>query len=126
MNDRLAIFAEHRARLFGIAYRMLASVEDANDVVQETYLHWHIADATMIRAAEGWLVAVTTRLSIDRLRRVSLEREMYSGDWLPEPIATDAPSNPDRSAEDRVRSVHGVSRPARETGAGGTRGVSAS
>jgi RNA polymerase sigma-70 factor (ECF subfamily) len=98
MNDRLAIFAEHRARLFGIAYRMLASVEDANDVVQETYLHWHIADATMIRAAEGWLVAVTTRLSIDRLRRVSLEREMYSGDWLPEPIATDAPSNPDRSA----------------------------
>jgi RNA polymerase sigma-70 factor (ECF subfamily) len=70
MNDRLAIFAEHRARLFGIAYRMLASVEDANDVVQETYLHWHIADATMIRAAEGWLVAVTTRLSIDRLREI--------------------------------------------------------
>jgi DNA-directed RNA polymerase specialized sigma24 family protein len=75
VSDRLAVFADHRARLFGIAYRMVASVEDANDVIQETYLRWHNADATLIRAAEGWLVAVATRLSIDRLRRVSLERE---------------------------------------------------
>lgn len=97
--DRVAVFERHRPRLFGIAYRMLGTVEDAKDVLQETYLRWHQADATTVRAPEAWLVAVTTRLSIDRLRRASFERETYIGDWLPEPIATDAPSIPDRHAE---------------------------
>jgi RNA polymerase sigma-70 factor (ECF subfamily) len=81
-------FERYRARLFGIAYRMLGSVDDAEDVLQEAYLRWHQADAATIRSPEAWLVAVTTRLSIDRLRRAITEREHYAGMWLPEPIAT--------------------------------------
>lgn len=97
--DRTAVFERYRARLFGIAYRMLGSVEDAQDMIQETYLRWHQADAVTVRSPEAWLIAVATRLSIDRLRRTSLEREGYVGDWLPEPIATDEPSSPDQRAE---------------------------
>jgi RNA polymerase sigma-70 factor, ECF subfamily len=92
-------FERHRARLFGVAYRMLGTVEDAEDVLQETWLRWHRADATAVRAPEGWLMAVTTRLAIDRLRHLSVERENYIGEWLPEPIATGAESEPDRHAE---------------------------
>ena len=92
-------FEQHRPRLFGIAYRMLGSVADAEDVVQDSWLRWRQADATSIQNAEAWLVTVATRLSIDRLRAVSAERERYAGAWLPEPIATDAPSATDRQAE---------------------------
>jgi len=98
-EERAIVFERYRSRLFGIAYRMLGSVEDAKDLTQETYLRWHQADAAEIRAPEGWLVAVITRLSIDRLRSASHERESYVGDWLPEPIATDPPSAPDRHVE---------------------------
>lgn len=98
-SDRAIVFEHYRTRLFGVAYRMLGSVEDAKDLIQETYLRWHHADAATVRSPEAWLVAVTTRLSIDRLRRASFERESYVGDWLPEPIATDGPSAPDRSTE---------------------------
>ncbi len=97
--DRPAEFERHRSRLFGIAYRMLGSVEDAKELVQETYLRWHRADAAAVRVPEAWLVAVITRLSIDRLRSAAFERERYVGDWLPEPIATDEPSVTDRRAE---------------------------
>jgi RNA polymerase sigma-70 factor (ECF subfamily) len=97
--DRAGTFERYRPRLFGIAYRMLGSVEDANDLTQETYLRWHQADVEAIRAPEGWLVTVVTRLSIDRLRSASHERDSYVGEWLPEPMATDAPSAPDRHAE---------------------------
>jgi RNA polymerase sigma-70 factor (ECF subfamily) len=97
--DRTALFEQYRPRLFGIAYRMLGSVDDAQELTQEAYLRWHQASAVEIRAPEGWLVAVITRLSIDRLRSASWEREQYVGSWLPEPIATDAPSAPDRQAE---------------------------
>ncbi|HEV7990333.1 MAG TPA: RNA polymerase sigma-70 factor [Gemmatimonadaceae bacterium] len=98
LAGRAESFERHRARLFGIAYRMLGSVDDANDLVQETYLRWHRADVAEIRAPEGWLVAVMTRLSIDRLRRSAVERERYVGDWLPEPLVT-APHATDRGAE---------------------------
>jgi len=81
--------AEHyRTRLFGIAYRMLGDVQEAEDLVQETFLRWHQAKHDDIVSAEGWLVAVITRLSIDRLRRAETERLRYVGNWLPEPIAT--------------------------------------
>lgn len=92
----IEVFERHRARLFGIAYRMLGSVEDAEDVLQESYLRWHRADPAVVREPEAWLVAVTTRLAIDRLRRASAEREHYVGTWLPEPIAASAA---DRRAE---------------------------
>ena len=91
-------FERHRPRLFGIAYRMLGSVEDAEDVVQESFLRWDDADPAEVRSAEAWLVAVTTRLAIDRLRRAATERRHYAGNWLPEPIAT-APEAADRRAE---------------------------
>jgi RNA polymerase sigma-70 factor, ECF subfamily len=96
---RAALFERYRGRLFGIAYRMLGSVDDANDLVQETYLRWHRADVAEIRAPEGWLVAVVTRLSIDRLRRAETERESYVGHWLPEPLVTGTWSAADRQAE---------------------------
>jgi RNA polymerase sigma-70 factor (ECF subfamily) len=100
-DTRLAdtgLFQRHRGRLFGIAYRMLGSVEDAEDVVQESWLRWHGAEPGEVRSPEAWLVSVTTRLAIDRLRRAATEREHYVGHWLPEPIATPAQS-PDRRAE---------------------------
>src|SRR5215213_562407 len=98
-SDRAAVFERYRARLFGIAYRMLGSVDDANDLTQETYLRWHQADASAIAAPEGWLVAVMTRLAIDRARRATVERRAYTGPWLPEPVAVSAPPSPDRGAE---------------------------
>src|SRR5919107_1375828 len=85
-DERAAAFERLRPRLFGIAYRMLGTVEDAEDVVQEAYLRWH--DAGGVRSAEGWLVAVVTRLAIARLRRAETERAAYVGSWLPEPLAT--------------------------------------
>lgn len=99
-DERIAVFERHRARLFGIAYRMLGSVEDAEDIVQEAYLRWHQATVETVRSAEAWLVAVVTRLAIDRLRRSATEREAYVGSWLPEPLAMpSAPPPPDSRAE---------------------------
>jgi RNA polymerase sigma-70 factor (ECF subfamily) len=79
-------FERHRRRLFGLAYRMLGSPADAEDAVQEAYLRWHAADRAAIESPEAWLVAVTTRLCLDRLRRAATERASYPGPWLPEPI----------------------------------------
>jgi RNA polymerase sigma-70 factor (ECF subfamily) len=98
-SGQLTTFERHRARLFGIAYRMLGSVADAEDVLQDAYLRWHRADALAVLNAEAWLVAVTTRLSIDRLRAAATERERYVGSWLPEPIATGAEAITDRNVE---------------------------
>lgn len=95
----LSIFNQHRDRLFGIAYRMLGTVADAEDVLQDVYLRWHQADHSAVQNTEAWLVAVTTRLSIDRSRAAAVERERYVGSWLPEPIATSAESITDRNAE---------------------------
>jgi RNA polymerase sigma-70 factor (ECF subfamily) len=84
-----AVFEHLRQRLFAVAYRMTGTRADADDVVQEAYIRWHQADVGAVRSPEAWLVRVTTRLSIDRLRRVSLEREKYTGPWLPEPLFGD-------------------------------------
>jgi RNA polymerase sigma-70 factor (ECF subfamily) len=85
-------FEQHRRRLWGIAYRMLSSRDEADDMVQEAYLRWHRADVAEIRTPEAWLVTAITRLCIDRLRELRTERETYVGPWLPEPlVATTAP-----------------------------------
>ena len=84
-----------RRRLFGIAYRMLGVVADAEEVVQDAFLRWRQLDERP-RSDEAWLAAVTTRLAIDRLRRLTTEREAYEGRWLPEPVPL-AP--PEREAE---------------------------
>src|SRR3954468_667247 len=74
----------YRARLFGIAFRMLGDVQDAEDLVQEAMLRWHQAERATVREPEGWLVAVVTRLAIDRLRQAQTRRAVYPGPWLPE------------------------------------------
>jgi RNA polymerase sigma-70 factor (ECF subfamily) len=85
-------------RLFGIAYRMLGDVHDAEDVVQEGMLRWQQSGAGAAREPEAWLVAVVTRLAIDRLRRARTERATYPGPWLPEPTV-DERLAPDRGVE---------------------------
>jgi RNA polymerase sigma-70 factor, ECF subfamily len=88
-------FDIHRGRLFGLAYRMLGSRAEAEDILQDAYLRWHQADRAAIENPEAWLVSTTTRLAIDRLRRLKTEREAYVGPWLPEPLVAAAPP-PDR------------------------------
>ena len=93
-TSRLDVFAAERPRLFGLAYRMLGAVGDAEDVVQEAWLRWQQADHAAISKPQAWLTTVVTRLSVDALRRVKRERAGYSGEWLPEPLLMDvAPAN---------------------------------
>jgi len=92
MNE--AIFESLRPRLQGIAYRMLGSVAEAEEVVQDAWLRWHAADQTELQTPEAWLVTVTTRLSIDRLRAAKLQRQAYPGFWLPEPQLDEGAASP--------------------------------
>jgi RNA polymerase sigma-70 factor (ECF subfamily) len=83
-----AIFNEHRSLLHAVAYRVLGRWSDAEDVVQDAWLRWSAVDVDQVENAEGYLVRVTTRLAIDRLRSAASRRETYVGPWLPEPILT--------------------------------------
>ena len=98
-GDRRDDFERHRSRLLGVAYRMLASRAEAEDVVQEAYLRWHRADGASIREPEAWLVTTATRLAIDRLRALKIQREAYVGPWLPEVFLGHEPPPPDRDVE---------------------------
>lgn len=91
------VFTELRPLLFSIAYRMLGSVSDAEDVVQEAYLRYHraVSESTEIESPKAYLSAVTTRLAIDLLRSARVRRETYIGQWLPEPLLTDDATVPD-------------------------------
>lgn len=94
------VFEEHRPVLMGVAYRMLGRVADAEDVVQEAWLRWSAADRCQVREPRGYLVRVTTRLAIDRLRHVQSRRESYVGPWLPEPLVTHyGPTVPDAAEQ---------------------------
>ncbi|GAA0473740.1 RNA polymerase sigma-70 factor [Streptomyces stramineus] len=101
-DTALDTFEAHRAVLTGVAYRMLGRVADAEDVVQEAWLRWSGADRADVRDARGYLVRITTRLALDRLRQVQSRREAYIGPWLPEPIATDFASTVPDTAERAV------------------------
>jgi RNA polymerase sigma-70 factor (ECF subfamily) len=81
-------FSDHRAVLVDIAYRIVGQVADAEDVVQEAWLRWSTVDVAEIREPRAFLVRVTTRLALDRLRRRKAQRETYIGEWLPEPLLT--------------------------------------
>lgn len=86
LDAKTETFERHRKRLFGLAYRMLGSVGDAEDAVQDTYLRWYRSDTAVIQTPEAWLVTACTRICIDRLRAAKAERENYPGIWLPEPL----------------------------------------
>ena len=94
-----AEFERHRPRLFGIAYRMLGSRSDAEDILQDAYLRWHRGASQELRSPEAWLVTTVTRLCIDRLRAARTQREQYIGPWLPEPLIGDTAPAADARAE---------------------------
>jgi len=96
------VFEEHRPVLLGVAYRMLGRVADAEDVVQEAWLRWSAADRSEVREPRAYLVRVTTRLAIDRLRQVKARGETYVGPWLPEPYVTDFGDTVPDTAEQAV------------------------
>jgi RNA polymerase sigma-70 factor (TIGR02957 family) len=99
MDDATRTFETLRPRLRGIAYRMLGSAAEAEEVVQDAWLRWHEAAHAALDSAEAWLVTVTTRLAIDRLRAAKVRREEYVGFWLPEPVLGDAPASPEQLLE---------------------------
>ncbi|MDR5760288.1 RNA polymerase sigma-70 factor [Caballeronia sp. LZ035] len=99
MDDATREFDRLRPRLQAIAYRMMGSVAEAEDIVQDVWLRWHAAAREAIENAEAWLVSVTTRHSIDRLRAAKIQREHYTGIWLPEPHITEAPATPEEMTE---------------------------
>ena len=82
-------FAEHRGVLVGAAYRVVGSASDAEDVVQEAWLRWSVADRGDVRDPRAYLIRITTRLALNRLRQQRSRREQYVGPWLPEPIAAE-------------------------------------
>jgi RNA polymerase sigma-70 factor, ECF subfamily len=90
-------FTACRPRLLGIAYGLLGELTEAEDVAQDAWLRWQSADAEAIRNPEAFLVTVTTRLALDRLRSARARREVYVGPWLPEPLLTD-PETPETKA----------------------------
>ncbi|MDA8047660.1 MAG: RNA polymerase sigma factor SigJ [Actinomycetota bacterium] len=85
-DDGVEAFAAEQPRLLGLAYRLLGSLADAEDVCQEAWLRWSTADRAVIERPAAWLTTVTTRLSLDRLTATKRHRETYVGPWLPEPV----------------------------------------
>jgi RNA polymerase sigma-70 factor (TIGR02957 family) len=84
----LAPFDRHRRLLFSVAYQMLGSVADAEDVVQDTWLRWSATDRSEVLDARAYLVRITSRLALDRMDSARARRESYVGPWLPEPLLT--------------------------------------
>jgi RNA polymerase sigma-70 factor, ECF subfamily len=91
---RLATFEQYRGLLFSIAYRMLASVADAEDMLQESFIRWQQAWNEDIRSPRAFLVTIISRLCMNHLQSARVQREEYVGEWLPEPLLTDPRSDP--------------------------------
>ncbi|MBY8870701.1 RNA polymerase sigma-70 factor [Micromonospora sp. PLK6-60] len=90
LDEAASIFAGVRPRLFGIAYRMLGSASEAEDLVQEVWLRWQATDRAVVANPGAFLATTTTRLAINELRSARARRETYLGPWLPEPVDTSA------------------------------------
>ncbi|WP_144148167.1 sigma-70 family RNA polymerase sigma factor [Paraburkholderia sp. BCC1884] len=103
VTDKASSFQAARARLLALAYRMLGSRAEAEDVVQDVWLKWYLADTQEVQTPAAWLTTITTRLAIDRLRHVQRERASQAAGWLPEPwldeVAPSAEELALRSAE---------------------------
>jgi RNA polymerase sigma-70 factor, ECF subfamily len=85
-TDPSASFEPQRRRLLGLAYRMLGSMAEAEDAVQEAYLRWHNADRASVADPRGFLMTTTTRICLDVLKSARVRREAYVGPWLPDPV----------------------------------------
>ena len=94
-----ASFEPYRRRLLGLAYRMLGSMADAEDAVQETYLRWHNAGRDAVSDPRAFLMTTTTRICLDMLTSARARREEYVGPWLPEPVVDTAALSPDSRTE---------------------------
>lgn len=94
MTGPFETFDDHRALLFSIAYRMLGSVPDAQDILQEAFLRWQQASDVDVRSPRSFLVTIVSRLCINHLQSARVRREEYGGQWLPDPILTDSHQDP--------------------------------
>ncbi len=92
--EQVEVFENHRPLLFSIAYRMLGTVMEAEDILQEAFLRWRDAAAETIDSPKSYLATVVTRLCIDYLRSAQVRREEYIGPWLPEPLVADPAAGP--------------------------------
>jgi RNA polymerase sigma-70 factor (ECF subfamily) len=97
--DPAASFEPHRHRLLGLAYRMLGSMAEAEDAVQDAYLRWHDADRAGVGDPRAFLMTTTTRICLDVLRSARVRREEYVGPWLPDPVTDTAALAPDAQTE---------------------------
>src|SRR3954469_19440331 len=100
----LEVFDNHRPLLFSIAYRMLGSASDAEDVVQDAWMRYSGADVASIRSPKAFATTIVTRLCLDRLKSARVTREEYIGPWLPEPVLTSEIESPHVVAQ-RAESV---------------------
>ena len=99
MSNPAASFEPYRRRLLGLAYRMLGSMADAEDAVQDTYLRWHAADRDRVLDPKAFLMTTATRICLDMLTSARARREEYVGPWLPEPVVDTSALAPDGCTE---------------------------
>jgi RNA polymerase sigma-70 factor (ECF subfamily) len=97
-QDRAETFQQYRALLFSIAYRMLGSVADAEDMLQEAFIRWQKSSDEEIRSPRAFLVTIISRLCINHLQSARVQREEYVGQWLPEPLLTGPGSDPSEAS----------------------------
>ncbi|HZD94204.1 MAG TPA: sigma factor, partial [Candidatus Sulfotelmatobacter sp.] len=93
-DQRLDTFLQYRSLLLSIGYRMLGSMSDAEDMLQESFLRWQQSSEADIRCPKAFLVTVITRLCINQLQSARVQREQYFGEWLPEPVVSTRESDP--------------------------------
>lgn len=121
-----ADFEPRRRHLMAVAYRLVGSLAEAEDLVQEAYLRWHDTDRSAIHNVRAFLSKVLVRLCLDHLKKARVRREQYVGEWLPEPVLDDEALTAETASElaDDL-SVRGPDAGARAARAAGTGGVSA-
>ena len=95
-------FSEHRKLLFAIAYRLLGSVADAEDVIQDAWFKWSAADRIQVSDPKAYLARIVSNLAVDRLRSTRRQRETYVGPWLPEPILTESDASEEVAVAESV------------------------
>ncbi|MEZ5353990.1 MAG: RNA polymerase sigma-70 factor [Bryobacteraceae bacterium] len=97
LDDSAGPFEAHRALILGIAYRMLGSWSDAEDIAQEAWLRWSDSSAAEVRSPRAYLTTLTARLCLDHIKSARVRREKYVGPWLPEPVAEPTPDPVERA-----------------------------